>query len=418
MSGICSVASIGNEASEFLGESVTWLKKMRVGVVMKNGMAFLMLLVISGLGCVYNCHAMLGAEGQRVSAYLHYQVYHINRLRIRPSVLKGHDTSFVSSILANTDYATIREIQFIKKKASLNIAILEDQQGDKFVVKQNLKSLAGSVLRVAREKLGVEMAESMGIEVNSVEIIPSHCSFIGKRILAWPATLHTFSPGIQVSKLPKTSPFYKMDIRQSVDLSGSTSGLQYHMIQDMALHQDLPAIVALDTFTCNKGRHRNNYFYCPEKDHFYLIDMESCFAYPLGMYACACITKLLESTSVVLPSQEVVALTQYNEALKKLIALYSPQTIYEQLVANVIGCDAGIKHASLPKYRDTIKTIEETMPECVLMAAQHSDPCVRGFQKREDSLEQSLLEYLHVIQQNYASCIQLTELLDKLLSRY
>ena len=101
-----------------------------------------------------------------------------------------------------------RIIRQFKAAPMIHISILEDSKGDKFIVRQDLRKPLYWHLSAVRNKVGALVAESVDIPANRVEIIPAHCEFPGKKEKRFPASLHTYVPGIMVKKLSKGNRVY------------------------------------------------------------------------------------------------------------------------------------------------------------------------------------------------------------------
>ena len=105
-------------------------------------------------------------------------------------------------------------------------------------------------------------------------------------------------------------------------LSIERTGLTHTVIQNMALHKDLPAIVALDTFVGNADRSPPNLFYDASNDSFMGIDMGASFSSPLAMIA-------WQQLSAMDPEQfipeEIIALSIYVNTLDFLVCNWLPK---------------------------------------------------------------------------------------------
>lgn len=324
------------------------------------------------------------------------------------SDIPQNDVPPISNLVSNA--LSAHEIDFFQTNHLVNISVLQSLDKTQFIVKQNNDSILASSFCAAREKLGVSIAQLIGVQVNDVEIIPAHTIFPGKHYTELPATLHTFAPGTRITLLKPSSPFYKLNIHQKSNslLPDSERGLTYEVIKNMTKHKELPLIVALDTFISNRGRHGNNYFYSPKSNHFCLIDLESSFRAHLGWNACNCIQTLLDNTSTApLSSQEITALRVYNETLKKLLSLYTPESMYKQLEAYLFEANPSLQtQNTIDSESDTVLNTEPFPQETKLMRSM------------KNTVEEQLNVHLKMIKKNYQSCTKLIKLLDKLLQRY
>ena len=94
------------------------------------------------------------------------------------------------------DQITAREIDYWETAFYRCISVLKDNNGKKFIVKQDMRDALYWHLSVARDKLGSLVAHSADIHANRVEIIPAYCEFPGKHNMQLPGSLHAFVPGV------------------------------------------------------------------------------------------------------------------------------------------------------------------------------------------------------------------------------
>ncbi len=245
-------------------------------------------------------------------------------------------------------------------KNSSCIATLVDEDSNKFILKQKLNLLLSHVL----EKLAADIACSVGIPANWVELIPCNVPFIGKKKIHKPATLHTFVPGVLVNKVPKTRSRYAVSLRlvekamQEGRIVEEIFGITRDVIRNMSVHPDLPKIVALDTFLANHDRHRGNLFYDEETDHFYVIDLESSFKKNLAQHIYKYFAAVVSEETIVFSAEEVKGLVIYRDMLKQLIDKYSPDYINKRM--DKLIRKAGIACTKLDlitksKYQQSVK---------------------------------------------------------------
>lgn len=281
------------------------------------------------------------------------------------------------------DMETAKEILSFKTSHHTFITVLKDRTGKKIVVKQETRKPLYWHLSIARDKLGAQVAASVGIYANRVEIVPARCSFLGKLDTRFPATVHEFVPGVSVHLLSGELERYKVIIKQALSphLGKSKRGLTRNIIHNMAFHADLPCIVAFDTFIANSDRHNGNFFYDVKSDHYYAIDLESSFKDDLAVYACGCIELMLNDKDEHLSGKELKGLLIYRDTLNALIEFHDAQSLYKQLEAYAL--QGGIRSALL---RSTVLG--------------------------------KLAAYKVAIGDNYDSCKRLLALLDKLLNKH
>src|SRR5207249_10025139 len=109
---------------------------------------------------------------------------------------------------------------------------------------------------------------------------------------SFPATVHTLVPGQSVESLNLDVDIHQRMRRENTPmwhkwgpLPPEKAGLTLKVIQNMAKHDDLPSIVAFDTFVGNADRSRPNLFYDSATDHYFGIDMAASFCSELGKVA-------------------------------------------------------------------------------------------------------------------------------------
>lgn len=161
--------------------------------------------------------------------------------------------------------------------------------------------------------------------MNKVTIIPSGMPFTGKKILEFPATLHTLAIGVSTEE---ECPYQDLDVHQRFrkenspmwhrwgPLAPEKTGLTISVIQEMAKHSDLPRIVALDTFVGNADRSSPNLYYDKISDCFCGIDMAASFSSPLAFFACR---QLETMKGRHFTNDELSALENYAHTLELLI---------------------------------------------------------------------------------------------------
>lgn len=201
----------------------------------------------------------------------------------------------------------------------------------KYVVKQIKDPSPDEQFLLVLDALGCHIAESSAIPMNIVTIIPSMSTFAGKKILEFPATLHTLAIGISTEQ---EGPYQYIDVHQRFrkknspiwhrwgPLAQEKMGLTISVIQDMAKHPDLPGIVALDTFVGNADRSSPNLYYDKITDSFCGIDMAASFNSPLAFIACRHLENMTKSNFTY---DELSALTNYVRTLEFLVKNWPPE---------------------------------------------------------------------------------------------
>ncbi len=232
--------------------------------------------------------------------------------------------------LLNTNYdlSCIKILGTIKKGKTV-VTFLEDEKGNKFCVRQITRTTDSAEFGFVREVIASYVAESANIPVTSVRIIPKNLPFPGKKFQERLGTLQNCALG----ESKHTIALHLEQRMKSTDAE-KEKGLTRHVIKQMALHPDLPKIVAFDTFVSNPDRSDNNVFYNAITDHFCGIDLELAFKLPtkrdLGYYACLRILEMIVKKTI-LSQKELQALQVYTKTLKKLFDKNEPRQLYKNL---------------------------------------------------------------------------------------
>lgn len=160
-----------------------------------------------------------------------------------------------------------------------------------YIVKQkkNKMSICWSIVQAI---LAYEYANStQQILSQRVYIIPKNISFPGKKYQNEFASLHTIVPGMSVRS-------WQQSIKRGIDLKKVAQlvidfsiklqediGINEHVIQTMTRHNDLSPIVALHLLVGFYDCHNKNIFYDYYKNRFSIIDMDSCYRFPLASFS-------------------------------------------------------------------------------------------------------------------------------------
>ncbi len=236
--------------------------------------------------------------------------------------------------------------KFLDNRTSCYVFFIKDGEDNHYIVKQKRKDSLVSQFRVVFEMLNAYIAEIVEIPAHRVRILPMGIPFPGKFVAKKTATIHTLVPGCQVKQL-QGGPYYDVDIKQYNHplVSKYKMGLNRKVIADMALHSDLPLIVALDTFIGNRDRNPNNYFYDQSSDRFYAIDMdEICDTRDgrilVSKLACSKVRGMLKNNEIF-NRHEIKGLQHYQATLKKLVDNFPPRIIY--MLIDQFALQAGFK---------------------------------------------------------------------------
>lgn len=166
--------------------------------------------------------------------------------------------------------------------------------------------------------------------VHSAQIISAEQDFPGKK-KGWPALLLTIAPGKTIRNQPK-SKYFELDLKQKKDddIFAHDSWLTEKMIHQITWHNQLPILVALDLFIGNTGRHTANLFYDPKQDIFCGIDMDHCYSINLSSIAIARFNFMILNKKTF-TQKEIKALRIMKNTLEFLVEHHSPKKIIEQL---------------------------------------------------------------------------------------
>ncbi|MGE0009493.1 MAG: hypothetical protein AB7F19_03045 [Candidatus Babeliales bacterium] len=235
-----------------------------------------------------------------------------------------------------------------------SITFLIDPFGNKYVVKQ-IKLLRDSNVfdpaQLVCEMVALDIGHSIEAPLNYAALIPAGVPFIGK-LIDLPATLHTYARGVRFDKYQGTQ--YKgLHIRQR-NAQNKITGLTREIIYHMSRHNDLPVLVALDTFVGNGDRGRWNYFYDLATDSFIGIDMADAFNRKLCALSTENMYTLFFNEQVDFSEQEFQGLLLYYETLHRLVTLYPPRAIWDKFEMYI----------RLSGFYDTTFFDQETMKNC------------------------------------------------------
>ena len=255
----------------------------------------------------------------------------------------------------NCDLTVIKVINTLEKGKTV-VTFIEDGKKNKFCIRQIKIEAIEKEFGFVREVLASYVAESVNIPMSRTRILPKELLFPGKRFPEKCGTLQTCALG--VNKFHIT-----LHLEQRMkNLPLKEQGLTRQVIKSMALHPDLPLIVALDTFISNPDRSGNNLFYDAKTDRFCGIDLELAFKLPcrrdLSAIACCHIVDMILK-KVKLDQKELNALKSYTQTLKELFEKNPPILLYKILKS--VALKAGFLHDSddpmhhkFERYKDKI----------------------------------------------------------------
>lgn len=182
-----------------------------------------------------------------------------------------------------------------------------------------------------------------GINVNEVSLIPYTVATHLKIYPNKAATLHTLVPGKHLEQglqhnfsddftIHQQSRDAQSIWQQKWPVSAWQQGLTKAIIESMSLHEDLPPIVALDTFVGNIDRSLPNIFYDKHYNHLYGIDQAAVFGTNLPQFAHDRIKELLEEGYfTTCDSRIIYGLHIYKKFLGELLEKNTPLMIIQSM---------------------------------------------------------------------------------------
>lgn len=229
-----------------------------------------------------------------------------------------------------------------------------------------------------------------GIHVNQVFFIPYN---VGCHLKTYPdraATLHAYILGNDLeSNFPK---FFPADFtlhqriinlnslwQKKYPLAENQQSLSKSLIESMAFHEDLPALVALDTFIGNADRGLPNIFYHQHNNCFYGIDQAAAFSRTLSLCA--------------------------FEQLRKLAS----EDYFDNCVPKVID-SLGIYHGIL------LRLYEVTQPSIIIQSMHELTAYLDVNALQSTEIIARMRHHSFIIEQNYRYSLKLITLLDQILS--
>jgi len=227
------------------------------------------------------------------------------------------------------DHTHIVVYETLENQKHSHITFIKDQHNNRYVVKQDKSFSLKAQLQVALEMLSAFIAASIGISAHQVQIIPVGVSFPGKVVVERPATIHTFMPGSVIRALKKKI-YSGFSINQGGTPTRPARGLTSSVIKCMSWHQDLPFIVALDTFIANRDRSRKNILYDEVNNRFYAIDMALVYDMPseeifIPQLACNNVEFMIKN-KVSFKKRKWKAIRCYYATLLQLLEHFPPHT--------------------------------------------------------------------------------------------
>jgi hypothetical protein len=274
---------------------------------------------------------------------------------------------FVILLNSQTSFAQIELFEIHYETDDCLISFIDDS-GERYVVKQIKDPSPDEQFLLVLDALGCHIARTSNIPMNQVTLLSPNTLFAGKMHLEYPATLHTVALGVSTDQ---ESAYQNIDLHQRFHripppawhrwrpLDPEEMGLTLTIIQNMARHDDLPGIVALDTFVGNADRSSPNLFYDESTDHFCGIDMAASFNSPLASEACR---QLRTLGKLALTEKEKLALTLYVHTLEYLIETWPPEK--QEILLLDYGRTAGFVEGS-PLFDQNVADRIEFHKQCI-----------------------------------------------------
>ena len=266
-------------------------------------------------------------------------------------------------ILGKINYKN-QEVTVVKSFDSKNAHITFVRINNQLYIIKQKRDKSKLTVSVIRDALAAYIAEDFKI-AHSVEVISKKDKIAGKVFEDLPATLHTIAPGKMVKDVE--GKYSQLCIRQRCS-NIINRWFDEIIIDQITWHKDLPIIVALDIFLCNRGRHNKNLFYDEETDSFCAIDMDNIYRIDLPLYACANVEKMIKNKKKFTP-QEIQALKVVQRTLQFLLKKYSPDTLIGLL--HMFAQQAGYADNGSKENEDIkkkIKLYEQTIVESQISA--------------------------------------------------
>lgn len=241
------------------------------------------------------------------------------------------------------------------------IALLKDKKGSYFLLKQrNTCGAFGQAMTVI-EAFGAFVAEKAGIFCNKVSIISNVTEYKHKFYKHYPATLHTFVPGVLIKFIPYLKGLF---FNQKCLVKGvqQTCGLRPLLLKNMTRHPYMPVVLALDTFIGNE-RNDKNLLYDQSANRFYVIDFGSSLRRPFAQDALMHLMALAYSGKS-LSIAEKNALRVYKHTLQKLLNVHTLKSL-EQKLDEFFKESGLLSHNSLCNSKLSITAYRKSLRTCL-----------------------------------------------------
>jgi len=192
-------------------------------------------------------------------------------------------------LIAESCLCKFEELKKISADCSDAVVKLVKNEDDLyFILKQIVILDLDEQFLLIRDLVASEIGVICGIPINKVFIYPAVATDDIRFYHDRAATIHSFVQGISLDEEFPEILFKNFTLQQKFinpnspwqknnPLKENQQGLTQKIIESMALHSDLPKIVAFDTFVGNADRSYPNIFYDKSTDKFYGIDNAAAF---------------------------------------------------------------------------------------------------------------------------------------------
>ncbi len=274
------------------------------------------------------------------------------------------------------DLHQLRPTSEILEGEETHYLFLCDNHGKEWVFKQNKSREADQALELICEVLASQMAETLQIPINYVELVSTQDIFAHKIVAQDLATLH-----LKVSGIPTSDnyPWPCFNVQQKFrtkwmekkkgPLLDEEKGLTRAIIENMAKEKSLAQIVALDTYLGNMDRSCPNLFYDEKTNSFFGIDMGNIFRGNLAKEASDSL-KRIQSMGVTFSFQELEGLKEYGNILKLLAQSFPPTKIKEMLSKLIFKANFSKEALSNEGYNERLEKIHSLIEESYLTTLQ------------------------------------------------
>jgi hypothetical protein len=260
-----------------------------------------------------------------------------------------------------------------------------------YILKQIHNESMNEQFLLINDAIASTIGYDAGIHVNEVFFIPYTNA---KHIKIYPdraATLHSYISG---KDLEQELPVYLTDdfiIHQRIinvesiwqkrwPLHEHQQGFTQIILENMSLHEDLPPIVALDTFLGNSDRSLPNIIYNKSNNHFYGIDQAAVFGNNLAAIAHKRLKELLETDFLLTSDSKIInSLQEYQKALLHLR--------------------------------------EKNIPSAIIQNMQELLPYLGPNSLQNDLIDRRIKHETRIINNSYESILELILLIDQIISR-